>query len=373
MRDHSATLADVIASGSFDVQWVADVYYDGVRRLTNLPITEPKFDDDGTALVQQTGSCTVVWSGDFADSLSPRLADDPLAPFGAELSIAVVVSVGAFSERVQMGWYRIEDVPSAEDQFVDFGDRILPVGSRVELTLQDRFRRVQRDRFDVPGSPASRTSVIAEAQRITGLQIVREVADATIPTSFAYEEERLDPLYDLLEFADAVPYMRPDGTMGQRPVSWPAVADVLRPGNDGSLVSVGYAMSSDKVYNRVAFRTSASGDDQQQILAVAEITAGPLRVRNADGSPSPYGRVTYYASSDKVTTRAQAQAYVDDLLPRVSSLRIAEIPVVELFNPLRQVGDVIRVEPVGRGAIIGRVSKISRDDAGTQQLTLEVE
>ncbi|MBK0297068.1 hypothetical protein IAE22_35035, partial [Bacillus sp. S34] len=55
MRDASADLAQVLRSGSFDVQWVADVYYDGVRRLENLPITAPKFDDDGTSLVQGTG------------------------------------------------------------------------------------------------------------------------------------------------------------------------------------------------------------------------------------------------------------------------------------------------------------------------------
>lgn len=371
MRDHSAALRDVLASGAFDVEWVADVYYDGARRIAGLPIRSPSFDDDGTALVQGTGGCTVEWTSDFATSLSPRLADDTLAPFGSELSVGVVISAGSFSERVQMGWYRIEDVPSAADQFVGFGDGILPVGSTVEITLQDRLRKVQRDRFDVPGSPPSRTSVLTEAQRITGLQIVREVPDATIPKGFAYEEERLDPLYDLVEYANAVPYMRPDGALGQRPIDWGTAVDVVADGPGGTLVSLGYAMSSDKVYNRVAFRTSAN-DDDQQVLAVAEIKDGPLRVRNADGSPSPYGRVTLYVSSDLVTTRAQAQAYVDKTLAQVSSLRVAERPMVEVFNPLRQIGDVLRVRPVGEPPFLGRVSKISRTDGPTQDVTLEV-
>jgi hypothetical protein len=372
MRDHSSDLADVLRSGSFDTQWVADAYYDGERRAVNLPISEPKFDDDASSLVQSTGSCTVLWTPEFADSLSPRFADDTLAPFGSELSVAALVTVGSSIERVQMGWYRIDDVPSAEDQFTQFGNREIVIGSRVELSLQDRFRRVQKDRFDVPGSPPSRASVLTEAQRITGLQIVREVPDAAIPSSFAYEEERLDPLYDLVEIADAIPYMRPDGTLGQRPITWGSPVDTITDGPGGTLVDLKRAMSSDKVYNRVAVRSSST-DGATQVLASAEITTGPLRARNADGSPSPYGRVTYYYSSDFITTRAQAQAYADQTLPRVSSLRVAERQVVELFNPLRQNGDVVTVRSSREAPFVGRVAGISRSDGATQTTTLEVQ
>lgn len=371
MRDASDDLLDVLRSGSFDTQWVADVYYDGERRVTNLPISEPRFEDSDSG-VQGTGSCTVVWTPDFSESLSPMLADDTLAPFGSELSVAVLITAGTFQERVQMGWYPIDDVPDAQDQLLAFGDRRIVVGSRVGLDLQDRFLRVQRDRFDVPGSPPSRASVLTEAQRITGLQIVREVPDATIPTSFAYEEERLDPLYDLLEFADAIPYMRPDGTLGQRPISWGAAVDVVTDGDGGTIVELKRSMSSDKVYNRIAVRSS-SNDDNQQILASAEITDGPLRARNRDGSPSPYGRVTYYYSSDLIQTRAQAQKYADQQLPRVSTLRVAERQMTELFNPLRQVGDVLSVRPRDEAPFLGRVAAISRSDGSTQDVTLEVQ
>jgi hypothetical protein len=371
MRDASNDLAEVLRSGSFDVQWVADVYYDGVRRLTNVPITDLKLDEDGSSLVQGSGSCTVVWTPDFAESLSPRRADDALAPFGSELSVAVIIRAGTFTERVQMGWYRIDDVPDAEDHLVEFGGQKIVIGSRVDLELKDRFRKVQKDRFDVPGSPPSRTSVLTEAQRITGLQIVREVPDTTIPRSFAYEEERLDPLYDLLELADAVPYMRPDGTFGQRPIAWASPVDAVTDGDGGTLVSLKRAMSSDTVYNRIAVRSSTD-DDTVQILAVAEITEGPLRTRNPDGSPSPYGRVTYYYSSEFITTRAQAQKYADENLPRVSSLRVTERAMVELFDPRRQVGDVLDVRPSTEAPFRARVKKISRSDGPTQDVTLEV-
>jgi hypothetical protein len=372
MRDASAALRDVLRSGSFDVQWVADVYYDGVRRLTNAPISEPKFSDDGSSLVQGTGSCTIVITPDFPESFTPSSAGDTLAPFGSELSISVLVSAGSFSERVQMGWYRIEEVPSAEDLTVEFAGRQVVIGSRVEMTLQDRFRRVQRDRFDVPGSPAARGSILTEAQRITGLQIVREVVDGTVPRSFVYEEERLDPLYKLLALIDAIPYMRPDGALGQRTIDWGAPVDVLTDGDGGTLVTLKRSMASSTVYNRIAVRSS-SNDDSAQVLAAAEITDGPLRARNPDGSPSPYGRVTFYYSSDFITTRAQARKYAQDNLPRVSSLRVAVRPLTEVFNPLRQVGDVITVRSSTEPQFNGRVKSISRSDDATQELMLEVQ
>lgn len=372
MREASAALREVLRYGSFDVQWMADVYYDGVRRLTNAPIAEPKFTDDGSSLVQGTGSCTVVITPDFPESFTPAVADDMLAPFGSELSISVLISAGTFAERVQMGWYRIEEVPAAEDVTTEFAGKRIVIGSSVDLTLQDRFRRVQRDRFDVPGSPRSRASVLAEAQRITGLQIVREVVDGTIPRSFAYEEERLEPLYDLLALIDAIPYMRPDGTLGQRPLDSGQPVDTITDGPGGTLVSLKRSMSSGKVYNRIAVRSSST-DDSAQVLATAEITDGPLRTRNADGSPSPYGRVTYYYSSDLITTKAQARRYAVHNLPRVSSLRVTERQLTEVFNPLRQVGDVLTVRSSDEEAFEGRVKSITRGTEATQDVTLEVQ
>lgn len=373
MRESTAELREVLESGSFDVQWIADVYYAGTRRLANVPITAPSFTDDRTAKVQGSGSCTVVWSSDIAGSLTPRAASDMLAPFGAEFSVAVLITAGTFTSRVQMGWYRIDEVPSAVDHLEQFGGRLIPVGSTVQLTLMDRMRKTQKDRFDVPSSPPQKDSVLTEVQRITGFQIVREMPDGPIPGSFAYEEERLDPLYDLMALIDAEPYMRPDGSIGQRPLDWPTTTDVLTDGEGGTVVSVGNSMSAEKVYNRVAVRSSASDGSDVQILGSAQITDGPLRAVNPDGSPSPYGRVTYYYSSDFITTSEQANAYAAQLLPRVSSLRTREVPVVEVFNPLRQVGDVLEVRQDGRDTIVGRVKSLDRGEAATQQMTLEVQ
>lgn len=369
MRVHTTQLAEVL-NYSHDRRWVADLYYDGERRLADLPIEDPSFTDDGSALVQGSGSVTVVYQGDFAESLSPTVVSDMLAPAGAELAIYCVVSADAFSERVEMGWYRIVETPSAEDFTAKYGQQRITLGSRVELSLQDRFHRVQRDRFDIPGSPSQLGSVFAEVARQTQLQLTKMVSDRPIPKSIAYEEDRLEYVYDLVDVLGAVPYMRPDGSLGQRPVEWPAPVDVLRTGTGGNLVDLKRSMTSEQVYNRVAFRSTA--DDQTKILATAEIQSGPLRTKNADGSPSPAGRTTYYASSQFVRNRAQADAYVKDLLPRVSSMRVLEVPVTERFNPLREVGDVLTVEHPS-GGFVGRVKSLKRGAEATQTLTLEVQ
>jgi hypothetical protein len=73
-----------------------------------------------------------------------------------------------------------------------------------------------------------------------------------------------------------------------------------------------------------------------------------------------------------VTTRAQAQQYANQQLPRVSSLRVAERPMTELFNPLRQVGDVVMVRAQDEPQFTARVVSISRSDGATQDVTLEV-
>jgi hypothetical protein len=47
------------------------------------------------------------------------------------------------------------------------------------------------------------------------------------------------------------------------------------------------------------------------------------------------------------------------------------VPVVELFNPLRERGDVITIEHGGI-TMTGRVQRISRSDFSTQDLVVEV-
>lgn len=355
-----------ILTGSFNHYWSADLYYNGERRMQDVPITAPRASEDANANIQQSMSCTVVWTDDFGRSVLPTAVQDDFAPFGAQLQVFCIVEAGEFLERVPYGWFQITNVPDARDEQMRFRGDWITVGSIVELELKELLAAVAEESFDVPTSPKALTSAWDEVGRITGFALDRAVPDAAITRTVMYEDNKLDALYDLMSvILAAVPHMNADGTLGARPKSWPEPVDRI---TRDVIVSVGSMMSAAQVYNRVVVR--ANGSDQASVLAVAEITTGPLRVRNADGSRSPFGARTRYLSSEFVTTKAQAQKWADEELAQRSLLRTRVVPVVELFNPLRERGDVVLIERPTQW-LIGRVVTIDRDHP-TQSLTVEI-
>lgn len=365
MRFGSEELQGVL-TGSFDTYWYADLYYNGERRLADIPISDVRFSEDADATVQQSGACTVRWTDEFASSVLPTAVTDPLAPFGATLHVSCFVVAGEFSERVRYGRFLIVDVPSARDEEMQFRGQWITTGSTVQLELREPLAGIQQESFDIPTAPSDLSSTWAEVGRITGAPLVRSVDDAPVPRSIMYPESKLDAVYELMSVVlDAVPHVTSDGALSARPNVWPdPVADVTL----DVIESVGSAMSAAQVYNRVVVR--ATGGDQTAVLAVAEVTSGPLRVRNPDGSPSPFRARTRYLASEFVTTTDQAQAWAESELAKVSTVRSRVAEVVETFNPLRERGDVVRVER-NRVWLVGRVNTIDRSGR-TQRLTVEV-
>lgn len=362
--------------GPVNHRWEASISYDGVTVMPNVPMSNVSFKEDAGAGIEMSGSCEVVWSSEFGDSVTPQAIGDALSPFGSELQLFSVITVGSTLEsRVPMGVFPITNVPSAMDEDMVFRGEWITVGSTVKIEFKDHMAKVDRDRFDVPTAPSKLTSVWGEVSRIADMSIVQGVADAPITRSVMYQENRLEAIRDLLELLDAVPHMTSFGALSARPNVWPApVARLTRADPTraitGQVVSVGRSMGTSKVYNRVAFRGKA--DNQQKILASAEITSGPLRTKNADGSKSPYGRVTKFISSDLVNTQAQAYDWCVRELARSSTLGTVELPVVEMFNPLRERGDVIQIERPRGEVLTGRVVEINRSSGATQDLKVEV-
>lgn len=381
MRFGSPALKSAL-TGSFNKRYVMDVIANGARVLQDAPITAPQFTDSGTAQVQSTGSCTLVYKDDFAKSVAPSQIGDTFAPFGTQLAIYSLVTVGpALTERTLLGVYLITDTPKIITTRAVFAGNVIARGDLIDLTFSDLFAGVQKDRFDTPGAATDKSSVWNEYQRLTGLPVTRTVTDAAIPASVAYQEDKLQACYDLATVLDTVAYMTPDGTASMRPNVWPAAVDSLwsnaardSQGNTvggGTLVDVVPRLSNSDVYNAVVVRgTDPSGGTI--VLATAEVTDGPLRVRNPDGSLSPYRRVPYYYTSQYITTQAQAQAYADKQLARVSKLRSLTYDLTEAFNPLREVGDVLNVYRLG-DAFVCRITDIHRDTGSTQTLTVTVD
>lgn len=364
VRPGSSQLVAAMAY-SFDSRWLADLYYDGERRLQDVPIASPRFREDASAKVQHTGSCTVVWSDEFAASVAPSEVSDAMAPFGAQLSVFVQITVGPFTERVEFGRFEITDVPSARDEWFRFRGEWLTAGSTVELELKDLTAGVAEETFDVPTSPSQLTSTWAEVAVLTGLPTVRSVADAPIARTVLYPDKKLDAVYELMSVAlDAVPHLTANGSLSARPNVWGPPVARITPAS--GLIDVVPGLSQSGVRNRVVVRSSNSED----VLAVAEITSGPLRVRNPDGSVSPFRARTRFVETELVADQQQAQLVANSELARVSEIRSRVVDVTEVFNPLRERGDVVDIERPTK-TLRGRVVTIDRDGP-TQRLQVEV-
>lgn len=335
MRSVSDTARMLIESAAFTRQWVFDLMYDGQRRLENVPIASDGFEPDwaGGQFVTGSASARIVWADHSARSIIPRQIGDWFSPFGAELQVDCVIRAGQFAERIPIGRYVVEAVPDAVESNLLFQGRLIHPGESFTVTMKDPLMRVQRDEFPYPTAPVS-TSAWDEIQRITGLPVIRNVTDAAVPLSMAYTDGRDEVLSKLFDLMGAWPHMDSSGALTARPKAWPAPVDEIR-----GVVSAPISLASDKTYNRVV--VEGKDPEGDPIYAVREVSDGFLRVRNLDGSVSPFGGATYRYSSDFLTTQAQCDEYARDLLPRVSRVRGVTRDVTEPFNPLREVGDVL--------------------------------
>src|SRR5690606_20655298 len=187
------------------------------------------------------------WDDVFGQSVVPREIGDLFSPFGAELQVDVIVSAGGFTERVPQGRFVLDAVPESVEFAIANAHGGLPViaESRVALDLSDYFLRIARDSFPFPTSPQS-TSMWDEAQRLTGLAVVRSVDDRVLPTNITYDEDRLEALGKVFGPSNAWPALTPDGALTARSKDWPAPVDRIETVLDSPLV-----MRSENVYNRV--------------------------------------------------------------------------------------------------------------------------
>ncbi len=339
MRSVSAQIQQLIedlssaAGGGLQAQWVADLMYDGDRRQQNLLITDVDLQWDASSFVVGSGSVRVVWADDFGSTMIPAQLGDWFSPFGAELQIDCLVGAGSFTERIPMGRFVIEEVPDTVEASLLHQGILIHPGESFTVNLRDRLMRPYRDKFVAPQAPSS-TSAWQEAQSITGLPVVRTVDDATVASSVTYDGSRSDALTAIFDLMGAWPRVDANGALTGSSKAWTDPVGEVR-----GVISAPVTMTAEYTYNRVV--VEGKNSDGDAIYATTAVQEGFLRVTNTDGSVSPFGGKTYSYSSDMLTTYEQCAAYAADLLPRVSRLRSVTRDIVEPFNPLREVDDVL--------------------------------
>lgn len=346
---------------------VVDSFYGATRTAVDLPVDQWELRWDVEGEIKSFGQLTIRYSGDMADSYSPKEFTDLLAPFGQELNILLEVSVGDFSETVQLGHYRIVSVPDARDEYMSIPGQNLTVGSSVTVQLQDRLVGVKRRGFRFEESPPSLMSCWAEIGRLTGMQLIRSLPDQPVPTSVAYAAEqggRLRAVQDLAGVLGGVAYVTSDGALSVLPDTNGSTALELKLGAEGTILDVAQAMESEGVYNTVVGNFTDA--DNNPITAVAE------KVEGAFGTSSPFGEYTRYYSSPLVKTQAAADSAVAKILAQATATQTYRVPVQCLLNPLIEFGDVVSVErPVG-SPLVGRIMNYRFGSSRLMSLEMDV-
>lgn len=358
MRSVSSTVRQLVADGVPQVTWVADLMYNQDRRIPGLLIERPDLSWDAGQFVAGSGRVQVVWADDYGRSMIPQRLGDVFSPFGAELQIDVILGAGVFSERVPVGRFVIDAVTDALGRRLPFDGRMVTVGETFGLNLKDPLLRVSRDGFPFP-TAASSSSVWQEIQAVSGMPVIRNVPDQTLPAGTVHDGDASDVVSHLFDLLGAWPQVDASGLLTARPKAWPGPVDEIR-----AVVSAPVSMDSSKTYNRVVVEGKAP--DNSPLYGYAEVTDGFLRVANADDSPSPFGRALYRQSSGFLDTQAAVDAAARSLRDRVSQLRGVTRPIEELFNPLVELGDVRTFE----GGVV-RVAAI-RHAGGVTTTTVEV-
>lgn len=352
-RQLISDLAD--GRGGFEVEWTADLMYDGDRRLRGLDIGEPKLSWDLGRFVVASGSVPIVWSDAFGSSMLPKEIGDWFSPFGAELQVDVIIRAGQYENRIPMARVVIDSVPAAEDQRMLFQGMPFTPGETFTVNVVDRMAKVARDEFRVP-TAATSTSAWREIQAVTGFPVIRSESDATVPAGMAYEGKKEDVVSKLFDLMGAWPHLTADGVLTGMAKAWGDPVDEIR-----GVVSAPVEMTAERTYNSVVVEGKA--EDGGPIYAIADVEEGFLRVANADGGLSPFGVKPFRYASEFLHTYQQCLDYATELLGRVSRLRGVTRTIVEPFNPLREVGDVVTFQggPV-------RITQLSHSGAETRSV-----
>lgn len=352
MISASDEVAALVRSGGYRLEYVADVIVDGERVLEAYPLTSADLSCDGDAKVRATGRAVVQYSDDQGGSILPSDITSWLTPYATVLEISHRFTAGEFQESVLLGTFKIIRVTDPQDSRKPFQGTYISLGSSVGLQLADLFRVTDRERFPAPFGPSDLSSVFAEIGRLTLLPLLRNVDDVPISRAVTYKDNRLDAVFDLATMLGGVPYVNAFGQVTIEPDVWPAESEEFATGSEGVIVSVLPSdLTDESIYNQVVVRSWDDG--QAAILATREVASGKLRYGGV------FGRVPYFASSQYVTTVAQAEAYAEELLPQVSSVPAVQLELQVLPDPRREVGDVVPFEWDGY-SWLARIREIRR-------------
>lgn len=256
----------------------------------------------------------------------------PLARYGQELQVSIVVSSGVAPEgtsqwETRVGRFLITEWDDGDD-------------GTVEVTAEGRLRRVKDALLTSPIQPLPSGTLISETRRLlpSGMSAAFDPAltNRTCPAGMAWSDSRLDALQ---EIANAWPALLRTDEWGQvvfrSPLpEIPLPVLTLRDGERGTVEKVARSDTRDGAFNQVVAESSAAGVEDVQ--AVASQTSGPMSVGGE------YGTVTKRWSSPLIANVTQAQRSARTMLAN-SLLPATSVPVTCAPDPRIDLDDAVEV------------------------------
>lgn len=346
---------------SHQVRYRASAFYGAEMTIADVPLTtDGSLTYTADAAIQTTGSVFLANSG---ASYAPKGKGDFLAPYGQELTIDRVVTLGQKSWAIPMGRFRISRVPSASEYFRrSTGDMRIGAGWTARLDLQDRFDIIEKDDFMATTAPKALNTTWAEIKRISPLPIVYNLTDQPLPAGLVYET-KAKAIATLMANLGGVPHINRWGALTARPANTWLTATKTVFSIKGT-IDLDEGMSND-LYNSVV----VTSNKNESILEVAEIRddSNPLSVTR------PIGRRTYRYQDPLATTAQQAQRTAQIMLGRLSTQQSRVAVVQCLPRPEIELGDYGEVvDPTSGKTIRGEVAGMTFSLNPGESMTLNL-
>lgn len=357
--------------GSHAATWTADVFFEGVPTIMDLPLAAAgNVSIDGTAKVQTSGRLYIRSDQPILDRdgnvLAPEDASDFLAPFGQEIVIKRTVSLGSrVFDPVVLCRMGISEVPTIETTRQRLFGTHFVNSVNLEVSMQDAFDKIDADEFTEPASPLDGATTWSEIRRLSSIPVEAVGNDVPVAKSVVYSGNRLDAITLLLANVGLVPHLNRSGVLTARSAT-PLQDGVIPVDLSGTIQDQTNSLSN-RFHNCVVVQGASSGS--KQIIGLAQVTSGPLSVYG------PMGRRVRSESNPLAVTQGAADSTAATYLQQELSSQAKEVKVNCLPRLDLEAGDVVTATDPKSGRVeTGVVSGLdySLDPTDLMSVTVQV-
>ena len=280
-------------------------------------------------------------------SMVPTHPLDVLNNFGQRSHLSMVLDVDGTPTTVEIGWFLHTAWEEQDDG--------------VQVTAVDLMQTLVENPLTWPSSPPSGATVLSELRRLcamdsgTGLPVILESGNASVPRTTQYGTDRAENIRDLCDSYGLEYAVKPDGYLhvwaqrdGRKPVAHYSARDLGTPGTSGVLLDAPRT-SQDRRPNR--WTVVGGGDGDTKRSATVSTTQAPYE-------PTAYGIINARYEMNQATSQAQvskaAQTYQRNAMV-TSETRSLEIPA----DPRLELGDIISAQTDTGEMLVGRVAAYS--------------